>query len=125
MPSVTQLELDKKSDRYNYRLTLRLRYTEQAKAVLYYLHSRPCMPFKNGMGYSLSVEGSTLALVTNRCACYNSEHQCLSREMKGDEYRMVCDVFDQSVRNAVQAVNSADWFFTHSVFTPSDLSLLS
>lgn len=119
MPSVTQLELDKKSDRYNYRLILQLRYTEQAKAVLYYLHGRPCMPFKNGMGYSLSVEGSTLALVTNRCACDNGEHKCLSREMKGDEYRMVCDVFGQSVRDAVQAVNSADWFFTHSVFLPT------
>lgn len=112
--SVTQLELNKKSDRYNYRLTQNLRYKERAKAVLYYLHDSLCMPFKNGMGYSLSVEGSTLVLVTNRCACDIGEHQCLTRAMEGDEYRMVCEVFDKSVRNAVQAVDSADWFFTHS-----------
>lgn len=109
--SVTQLELNKKSDRYNYRLTQNLRYKERAKAVLYYLNDSLCMPFKNGMGYSLSVEGSTLVLVTNRCACDIGEHQCLTREMKDDEYR---DVFDKSVRNAVQTVDSADWFFTHS-----------
>lgn len=112
--SVTQLELNKNSDRYNYRLTQNLRYKERAKAVLYYLNDSLCMPFKNGMGYSLSVEGSTLVLVTNRCACDIGEHQCLTREMTGDEYRMVCDVFDKYVRNAVQAVDSADWFFAHS-----------
>lgn len=111
--SVTQLDLNKKSDRYNYRLTQNLRYKERAKAVLYYLNDSLCMPFKNGMGYSLSVEESTLVLVTNRCAC----DKCLTREMKDDEYRMVCDVFDQSVRNAGQAVDSADWFFTHSSFS--------
>lgn len=105
--SVTQLELNKKSDRYNYRLTQNLHYKERAKAVLKYLHNQRCMPFKNGMGYSLSVKGSTLVLVTNRCACDIGEHKCLTREMKGDEYRMVCDVFDKSVRNAVQAVDSA------------------
>ena len=106
--SVTQLELNKKSDRYNYRLTQNLRYKERAKAVLDYLHDSLCMPFKNGMGYSLSVEESFLVLVTNRCACDIGEHQCLTREMKGDEYHMVCDVFDKSVRDAVQAVDSAD-----------------
>ena len=105
--SVTQLELNKKSDRYNYRLTQNLRYNERAKAVLDYLNYRLCMPFKNGMGYSLSVEGSILVLVTNRCACDIGEHQCLTREMKGDEYRMVCDVFDKSVRNAVAAIIQA------------------
>ena len=106
--SVTQLELNKKTDRYNYRLTQNLRYKERAKAVFDYLHDRLCMPFKNGMGYSPSVEGSVLVLVTNRCACDIGEHKCLTREMKGDEYRMVCDVFDKSVRDAVQAVDSAD-----------------
>ena len=106
--SVTQTFLNTKSDRYNYRLTQNLRYKERAEAVLDYLHNQRCMPFKNGMGYSLTVEGSTLVLVTNRCACDIGEHQCLTREMKGDEYRMVCDVFDESVRNAVQVVDSAD-----------------
>ena len=105
--SVKQLELNQKSDRYNYRLTQNLRYNERAKAVLDYLNDRLCMPFKNGMGYSLSVEGSVLVLVTNRCACEIGEHKCLTREMKGDEYRMVCDVFDKSVRDAAQAVDSA------------------
>ena len=106
--SVTQLELNKKSDRYNYRLTQNLRYKKRANAVVEYLHKQLCMPFKNGMGYSLSVEGSTLVLVTNRCACNIGEHKCLTREMTGDEYRMVCDVFDKSVRDAVQAVNRID-----------------
>lgn len=105
--SVTQLELNKKSERYNYRLTQNLRYKERAKAVLKYLDGQRCMPFTNGMGYSLSVEGSVLVLVTNRCACEIGEHKCLTREMKGDEYRMVCDVFDKSVRDAVQAVDNA------------------
>lgn len=106
--SVTQLELNKKYDRYNYRLTQNLRYKERAKAVLDYLNKHICMPFKNGMGYSLSVEGSTLVLVTNRCACECGELKCLTREMKDDEYRMVCDVFDKSVRDAVQAVDRID-----------------
>ncbi len=106
--SVTQLELNKKSDRYNYRLTQNMRYKERAQAVLDYLHKQLCMPFKNGMGYSLSVDGSALVLVTNRCACDIGEHQCLTREMKGDEYRMVCDVFDKAVRDAVQAVDRID-----------------
>ena len=106
--SVKQLELNKKYDRYNYRLTHNLRYKERAKAVLDYLRGSRCMPFKNGMGYSLSVEGSALVLVTNRCSCNIGEHQCLTREMKGDEYRMVCDVFDKTVQEAVQAVDSAD-----------------
>ena len=47
-----------------------------------------------------------LSLVTNRCACDIGEHQCLTREMKGDEYRMVGDVFDRAVREAEQAVES-------------------
>ena len=106
--SVTQLDLNKKYDRYNYRLTQNLRYKERAKAVLDYLNKQLCMPFKNGMGYSLSVEGSALVLVTNRCACECGELTCLTREMKGDEYRMVCDVFDKSVRDAVQAVDRID-----------------
>lgn len=106
--SVTQLELNKKYDRYNYRLTQNLRYKERAKAVLDYLNGQRCMPFKNGMGYALSVEGSAIVLVTNRCACDIGEYKCLTREMKGDEYRMVCDVFDKSVLNAAQAVDSAD-----------------
>lgn len=106
--SVKQTFLNKKYDRYNYRLTQNLRYKERAKAVLDYLNAQRCMPFKNGMGYSLTVEGSTLVLVTNRCACDIGEHKCLTREMKGDEYRMVCDVFDKAVRDAVKAVDSAD-----------------
>lgn len=106
--SVTQLNLNTKSNRYNYRLTQNLRYKERAEAVLKYLNGQRCMPFKNGMGYSLSVEGSTLVLVTNRCACDIGEHKCLTRDMIGDEYRMVCDVFDKAVKEAVQAVDSAD-----------------
>lgn len=106
--SVTQTFLNKKSDRYNYRLTQNLRYKERAKAVLDYLNGKLCMPFKNGMGYSLTVEGSTLVLVTNRCACNCGEHKCLTREMTGDEYRMVCDVFDKCVKDAVQAVDRID-----------------
>ena len=106
--SVTQLELDTKRNRYNYRLTQNLRYKERAKAVLDYLHDQLCMPFKNGMGYSLSVEGSTLVLDTIRCSCDCGEHKCLTQEMIGDEYRMVCDVFDKCVKDAVQAVDSAD-----------------
>lgn len=84
--SVTQLDLNKKYDRYNYRLTQNLRYKERAKAVLDYLNKQLCMPFKNGMGYSLTVEGSSLVLVTNRCACECGELKCLTREMKGDEF---------------------------------------
>ena len=103
--SVKQLELNKKSDRYNYRLTQNLRYKERAEDVLKYLDGQRAMPFKNGMGYSLSVEGSVLVLVTNRGVCEIGEHKCLTREMKGDEYRMVCDVFDEAVRDAVQAVD--------------------
>ena len=106
--SVTQLALNKKADRYNYRLTQNLRYKERAEAVRNYLNGQHCMPFKNGMGYSLTVEGSTLVLITNRCACDIDDHKCLTREMKGDEYRMVCDVFDKAVRDAVQAVDRAE-----------------
>ena len=106
--SVTQLELNKKSDRYNYRLTQNLRYKERAQAVLDYLHKQRCMPFKNGMGYSLDLHGSVLVLVTNRCACDIGEHQCLTQEMKGDEYRMVCSVFDKCVQDAVKAVDRID-----------------
>lgn len=102
--SVTQLELNKKYDRYNYRITQNLRSTAHAAAVLKYLHNQRCMPFKNGMGYSLDLTGSVLVLVTNRCACECGELQCLTREMKGDEYRMVCDVFDKAVREAEQAL---------------------
>jgi hypothetical protein len=106
--SVTQTFLNTKSDRYNYRIMQNLRYKERAKAVLDYLNKQRCMPFKNGMGYSLTVEGSTLVLVTNRCACNCGEHKCLTREMVGDEYRMVCDVFDKAVKDAVQAVDRID-----------------
>lgn len=106
--SVTKLELDTKRNRYNYRLTQNLRYKERATGVLDYLHKQLCMPFKNGMGYSLSVEGSVLVLVTRRGFCNCGEHKCLTPEMEGDEYRMVCDVFDKSVQDAVQAVDSAD-----------------
>lgn len=106
--SVTQTFLNEKCNRYNYRLTQNLRYKERAKAVLDYLHNQRCMPFKNGMGYSLTVEGSTLVLVTNRCACECGELKCLTKEMKGDEYRMVCDVFDKAVKDAVQAVDRID-----------------
>lgn len=102
--SVTQLELNKKYDRYNYRITQNLRSKAHAAAVLKYLNNQRCMPFKNGMGYSLDLKGSVLVLVTNRCACEIGEHQCLTREMKGDEYRMVCDVFDKAVREAEQAL---------------------
>lgn len=105
--SVTQLELNKKYDRYNYRITQNLRSKAHAAAVLKYLHNQRCMPFKNGMGYSLDLEGSVLVLVTNRCACDIGEHQCLTREMKGDEYRMVGDVFDKAVREAEQAVDKS------------------
>ncbi len=108
MPQVKQLELNQKSGRYNYRLTQDLRYKERAEAVLKYLNDGICMPFKNGMGYSLSVDGSTLVLVTNRCACDIGDHKCLTVEMKGDEYRMVCDVFDKAVKDAVQAVDRID-----------------
>ena len=104
--SVTQLELNKKYDRYNYRITQNLRSKAHAAAVLNYLRDHRCMSFKNGMGYSLGMEGSVLVLVTNRCACEIGEHQCLTREMKGDEYRMVGDVFDRAVREAEQAVES-------------------
>lgn len=106
--SVTQTFLNPKYDRYNYRIMQNLRYKERAKAVLDYLNKQRCMPFKNGMGYSLTVEGSFLVLVTNRCACDCGEHKCLTREMKGDEYKMVCDVFDKSVKDAVQAVDRID-----------------
>lgn len=106
--SVTKLELDKKRNRYNYRLTYNLRYKERAQAVIDYLHEQLCMPFKNGMGYSLSVDGSTLVLDTIRCSCNCGELKCLTPEMEGDEYRMVCDVFDTSVKNAVKAVDRID-----------------
>ena len=106
--SVTQLELNKKNDRYNYRITQNLRSTALAKAVLKYLHNHRCMPFKNGMGYSLDLKGSVLVLVTNRCACEMGEMRCLTREMEGDEYRMVCSVFDKAVRDAEQAVGNSE-----------------
>lgn len=102
--SVTKLDLNKKSDRYNYRITQNLRSPEYAAAVLKYLHNQRCMPFKNGMGYSLDLEGSVLVLVTNRCACKCGELQCLTREMEGDEYRMVCDVFDKAIREAANGI---------------------
>lgn len=105
---VTQLDLNTKYDRYNYRLEQNLRYKERAEAVRNYLNNQLCMPFKNGMGYSLTVEGKLLVLVTNRCSCNIGEHKCLTREMTGDEYRMVCDVFDKAVKDAVQAVESDD-----------------
>lgn len=105
--SVTKLGLNKKYDRYNYRITQNLRSTAHAAAVLKYLNNQRCMPFKNGMGYSLDLHGSVLVLVTNRCACDIGEHQCLTQEMKGDEYRMVCDVFDKAVKEAEQAVSHA------------------
>lgn len=104
--SVTKLELNKKYDRYNYRITQNLRSTAHAAAVLKYLHNHRCMPFKNGMGYSLDLQGSVLVLVTNRCACETGGLRCLTREMEGDEYRMVCDVFDKAVREAEQAVET-------------------
>lgn len=50
--------------------------------------------------------GSVLVLVTNRCACEMRELRCLTREMEGDEYRMVCDVFDKAVKEAEQAVET-------------------
>ena len=102
--SVTKLGLNKKYDRYNYRITKNLRSTALAAAVLKYLNNQRCMPFKNGMGYSLDLQGSVLVLVTNRCACEMRELRCLTREMEGDEYRMVCSVFDKAVREAEQAV---------------------
>ena len=105
--SVTKLELNKKYDRYNYRIIKNLRSKAHAAAVLKYLNNQRCMPFKNGMGYSLDLHGSVLVLVTNRCACDIGEHQCLTQEMKGDEYRMVCDVFDKAVKEAEQAVSHA------------------
>ena len=105
--SVTKLELNKKYDRYNYRIIKNLRSTAHAAAVLKYLNNQRCMPFKNGMGYSLDLHGSVLVLVTNRCACECGELKCLTREMVGDEYRMVCGVFDKAVREAEQAVETA------------------
>jgi hypothetical protein len=105
--SVTKLELNKKYDRYNYRIIKNLRSTAHAAAVLKYLNNQRCMPFKNGMGYSLDLQGSVLVLVTNRCACDIGEHQCLTQEMKGDEYRMVCSVFDKAVKEAEQAVGQS------------------
>lgn len=105
--SVTKLELNKKYDRYNYRITQNLRSTAHAAAVLKYLKNQRCMPFKNGMGYSLDLHGRVLVLVTNRCACECGELKCLTREMVGDEYRMVCGVFDKAVKEAEQAVETA------------------
>ena len=104
--SVTKLELNKKYDRYNYRIINNLRSTAHAAAVLKYLNNQRCMPFKNGMGYSLDLHGSVLVLVTNRCACECGELKCLTREMVGDEYRMVCGVFDKAVKEAEQAVET-------------------
>lgn len=104
--SVTKLGLNKKYDRYNYRITKNLRSTAHAAAVLKYLNNQRCMPFKNGMGYSLDLQGSVIVLVTNRCACEMRELRCLTREMEGDEYRMVCSVFDKAVREAEQAVDT-------------------
>ena len=104
--SVTKLELNKKYDRYNYRIIKNLRSTAHAAAVLKYLNNQRCMPFKNGMGYSLDLHGSVLVLVTNRCACECGELKCLTREMVGDEYRMVCGVFDKAVKEAEQAVET-------------------
>lgn len=103
--SVTQLELNKKCDRYNYRITQHLRSPEYAAAVLKYIKdNRGMMPFTNGMGYSLNLNGSELTLVTNRCACEIGKHRCLTREMEGDERRMVCDVFAKAIREAADGI---------------------